>query len=178
MSWLCIIRHDIPVTLHTPAAHGQRSVFDHICDKQPVVLRTRYGPWRPWYGQFEVRWLQPLHLWLSAGIIFVAPVWVSQGRDLEHVQLHPTWFEPTPECRSWLVVSNMYNGYFCGSISWSRVSLTNWSARSFPSMPHWLGMQQKRTRVLLSPNNQSSFMIWQIKQFSVSSPSIAFKEDI
>ena len=29
-----------------------------------------------------------------------APMLVSRDRDLCHVQLHPTWFEPTSECRS------------------------------------------------------------------------------
>ena len=33
MSQLCSIRRDIPVTLHTPEAYGQRSVFDHNGDK-------------------------------------------------------------------------------------------------------------------------------------------------
>ena len=45
-------------------------------------------------------------------------------------------------------------------------------------MPQWLGTQQKQTRVPLSLNDQSRFMIWQIKGFSVSSPSIACKQDI
>ena len=50
---------------------------------------TSYGIWWPWYGQFEVGWLQPLQLWLGAGTSSVAPVLVSQHRDLCHVQLHP-----------------------------------------------------------------------------------------
>ena len=33
MSQLCGIHHDIPVTLHTPGAYGQWSVFDHNGDK-------------------------------------------------------------------------------------------------------------------------------------------------
>ena len=33
MSQLCSIHHDIPVTLHTPAAYGQWSVLDHNGDK-------------------------------------------------------------------------------------------------------------------------------------------------
>ena len=41
----------------------------------------------------------------------VAPVLVSQDRDLCHAQLHPTWFEPTSECRSWPVVSYLYSGH-------------------------------------------------------------------
>ena len=89
-SRLCSIHHDIPVTMHTPAAYGQWSVFDHSGGNQSAVLGTRYGIWWPWYGQFEVRWLQPLRLWLGAGTSSVAPVLVSQDRDLCHVQLHPT----------------------------------------------------------------------------------------
>ena len=100
MSQLCSIRHNIPVPLHTPGAYDQCWVFDHSGDKQWVVLGTRYGAWWPWYGQFEVGWLQPLQLWLSAGISLVAPMLLSRGRDLCHVQPHPTWFEPTAECRS------------------------------------------------------------------------------
>ena len=42
----------------------------------------------------------------------------------------------------------------------------------------WLSIQQKRTCVPLSLSNQSRFMIWQIKGFSVSSPSIACKQEI
>ena len=38
----------------------------------------------------------------------------------------------------WTVVS--------GSMSWSRVSFASWSTISFPSMPQWLGTQQKWTR--------------------------------
>ena len=33
MSQLCSIHHDIPVTLHTPGAYDQWSVFDHNGDK-------------------------------------------------------------------------------------------------------------------------------------------------
>ena len=33
MNQLCSIHHDIPVTLHTPGAYGQWSVFDHNGDK-------------------------------------------------------------------------------------------------------------------------------------------------
>ena len=54
-SRLCSIHHDIPVTMHTPAAYGQWSVFYHSGDNQSAVLGTRYGIWWPWYGQFEVR---------------------------------------------------------------------------------------------------------------------------
>ena len=96
--------------MHTPAAYGQWSVFDHSDGNQSVVLGTRYGIWWPWYGQFEVGWLQPLQFWLGAGTSSVAPVLVSQDRDLCHAQLHPTWFEPTSECRSWPVVSYLYSG--------------------------------------------------------------------
>ena len=178
MSRLCSIHHDIPVTMHTPAAYGQWSVFHHNGDNQLVVLGTIYWIWWPWYGQFQVGWLQPLRPWLGAGTSSVAPVLVSQDRDLCHVQLHPTWFEPTSECRSWSVVSYLYSGHLPMGLYLGRGSLASWSTLSFPSMPQWLGTQQKRTRVPLSLNDQSRFMIWQIKGFSVSSPSIACKQDI
>ena len=110
-SRLCSIHHDIPLTMHTPAACGQWSVFHHNGDSQLVVLGIRYGIWWPWYGQSEVGWLQPLKLWLGAGTSSVAPVLVSQDRDLFHIQLHPTWFEPTSECRSWPAVSYLYSGH-------------------------------------------------------------------
>ena len=74
-SQLCSTHHDVPVPRHTPGAYGQCSVFDHSGDKQSVVLGTRYGTWWPWYCQFEVGWLQPLQLWLSAGISLVTQCW-------------------------------------------------------------------------------------------------------
>ena len=76
-----------------------------------MVFETRYGICWPSYGQFEVGWLQPLQRWLGAGTSSVAPVLVSQDRYLCHVQLHPTWFEPTSDCRSWPVVSYLYSGH-------------------------------------------------------------------
>ena len=48
MSQLSSIPHDIPVTLHTPPAYGQCSVFDHNGDKQSAVLGARYGTWWTW----------------------------------------------------------------------------------------------------------------------------------
>ena len=53
-SRLCSIHHHIPVTMHTPAAYDQWSVFDHNGGNQLAVLGTGYGIWWPWYGQFEV----------------------------------------------------------------------------------------------------------------------------
>ena len=108
MSRLHSIHHNIPVTLHTPGAYGQCWVFDHNGDKQSAVLGTRYGTL---YVQFKVGWLQPLQLWLIAGISLEVPVSVSRDKDLYHVQQHPSKFEPTDECRSWPVSSNMYNGH-------------------------------------------------------------------
>ena len=122
-SRLCSIHHDIPVTMHTPATYGQWSVFDHSGGNQSAVLGTRYGIWWPWYGQFEVGWLQPLQLLLGAGTFSVAPVLVSQDRDLCHAQLHPTWFEPTSECRSWPVVSYLYSGHLPVGLYLGRGSL-------------------------------------------------------
>ena len=91
MSQLCSIRHDIPVTLHTPEAYGQWSVFDHNGGKHLAVLGTKYGTWWPWYGQLEAGWLQPTKLLIIAWISSVAPVLVSQDRYLCHVQLHPRY---------------------------------------------------------------------------------------
>ena len=178
MSQLCSIYHDIPVPLHIPGAYDQCWVFNHSGDKQSVVLGTRYGTWWPWYGQFEVGWLQPLQLWLSAGISLVAPMLDSQGRDLCHVQPHPTWFEPTAECRSKPVASNLCSRHLPVDLSLGRGSLLLVDPLFYFPQYQWLGIQQKRTCVPLSLNNQSRFMIWQIKGFSVSSPSIAWKQDI
>ena len=111
MSQLCSIHHDIPVTLHTPGAYGQWSVFGHNGDKQSAVLGTRYETWWPLYDRFEVGWSQPLQLWLSAGISSVVPVLVLRNKDLCHVQLHPTYFEPAAGCRSWPVVSNPHSAH-------------------------------------------------------------------
>ena len=97
--------------MHTPAAYGQWSVFDHNGDNQLVVLGTRFGIWWPWYGKFEVGWFQLLQPWIGAGTSSVAPVFVSQDRDLCHVQLHPTWLELTSESRSWSVVTYLYSGH-------------------------------------------------------------------
>ena len=90
MSQLRIICLDIPVTLHTPGAYDQCSVFDHNGDKQPAVLGTRYGTLWPLYDQFEIGWLQPLQLWLNAGIFLEVPVVVSGDKDIWGVHLHPT----------------------------------------------------------------------------------------
>ena len=109
--------------MHTPAAYGQWSVFDHSGNNQSAVPGTRYGIWWPWYGQFEVGWLQPLQLWLGAGTSSVVPVLVSQDRDLCHAQIHPTWFEPTSECRSWPVVSYLYSGHLPAGLCLGRGSL-------------------------------------------------------
>ena len=109
--------------MHTPAAYGQWSVFEHSGDNQSAVLGTIYGIWWPWYIQFEIGWLQPLQLWLGAGTSSVAPVLVSQDKDLCPVQLHPTWFEPTSECRSWPVGSYLYSGHLPVGLYLGRRSL-------------------------------------------------------
>ena len=62
-------------------------------------------------------------------------------------------------------------------MSWSRVSFASWSTISLPSMPQWLGTQQKQTWVPLSLSAQRRFMILQMRGFSVSSLSIACKQD-
>ena len=73
------------------------------------------------------------------------------------------------------MASTLCSGHLPVGLSLGRGSLLLAGPLSFPSMPQWLGIHQKRTRVPLSHNNQSRFMIWQIKGFSVSSPSIACK---
>ena len=150
MNQLCSIRHNIPVTLSTPGAYGQRSVFDNNGDRQSAVLGTRYGTWWPLYGQFEVGWLQLLQLWLSAGISLEAPGLVSRDRYICHVQLHSTWFEPTAECRSWLVDSNLYNGPSPVGLCRGQMSLSlvaSWStfhdvAWLIPVYQNWLSHSQ------------------------------------
>ena len=54
--------------------------------------------------------------------------------------------------------------WFCG------IGVAN--SKSLPSMPQWLGTQQKRTHGPLSLSAQGRFMIWQMRGFSVSSPSM------
>ena len=90
---------------------------------QSAVLGTRYGTLWPLYDQSQVGWLQPLQLWLNAGISLEVPVLVSRDKDLCHVQLHLTWFEPTDECRSWPVASNLYNGHLTMSLCLDQGSL-------------------------------------------------------
>ena len=48
---------------------------------------------------------------------------VSRDRDLPHVQLHPTWFEPISECRSCPVASYLYSGHLPVGIYLNRGSL-------------------------------------------------------
>ena len=49
--------------------------------------------------------------------------WFHKIRDLCHVQLHPTWFDPTPECRSWPLVSYLYSGHLPAGLYLGRGSL-------------------------------------------------------
>ena len=105
---------------------------------------------------------------------FGGPSVGSKNRDLCHVQLHPTRFEPTAEYRIWPVASNLYSW----SLSRSMVSFASRSTLSYPSMPQWLVIQQERTCVPVALNNQCRFIIWQITGFSVSSPSITCKHNI
>ena len=51
-----------------------------------------------------------------------------------------------------------------------KMSSASRSTLSFPSMPQLLGIQQNRTCVPLSLNNQRRFMIWQIKGFQCLHP--------
>ena len=54
----------------------------------------------------------------------------------------------------WFQICIMY------TCQWVYVLFKGLFASSFPSMPQWLGIQQKRTCVPLLLNNQSRFMIW------------------
>ena len=105
MSQLCSIRHDIPVTLHTPGAYGLWSVFDHHGDEQSAVLGTRYGIGG--LGMANSKLSDYDFFSSGGGISSVAPVLVSWDIGLCHVQLYPTLFEPTAESRNWLVASNL-----------------------------------------------------------------------
>ena len=55
--------------------------------------------------------------WVIANYAALVKCWnffggpsISRGRDLCHVQLHPTWCEPTVGCRSWPLV------LYCGPV--------------------------------------------------------------
>ena len=63
-------------------------------------------------------------------------------------------------------------------MSRSMVSFASWFTISLPSMAQWLDTQQKRTHVPLLFSAQGRFIIWHVRGFSVSSPSIACKQDI
>ena len=162
----------------TQNATGQWSVFDHNGDKQSAVLGTRYGTWWPLYGRFEVGWLQPLQLWLSAGISLVALVLVSRNRDLCHVQLHPTWFEAAAGWRSWPVVSNLHSGHPPEDLCHGQGSPSPAGQLLHFRLCH-NGLVSSRNEMCAFVIQQpEGFMIWQIKGFSVSSPSIPCKQDI
>ena len=47
----------------------------------------------------------------------------SRGRNLCHVQVHPIWFEPISECRSWPGASYLYNGHLPVGLYLGRGSL-------------------------------------------------------
>ena len=135
---LCSIRHDFPITMHTPGACGQWSVSDHNGGRSSGVHGTRYGPWWPWYGQFEVGWLQP-PLSLGACISWVAPVLVLRDKDLGHVQPHPIWLEPTAGCRNWKVASNLHSGHLPDGRYRGPVSLLlAGQLFCFPQFHNWL----------------------------------------
>ena len=179
MRQLCNIRHNIPVTLPTPWAYGQLSVFNHNGDKQLAVLGTRYKTWLSWYWQFEVESLQPLQLWLSAGISSVLPVLVSRDRGLCRVQLHPTWFEPTAECRIWPVAWNLYSGPLPVGLCLGQCYLLLIDPLFHFPQCH-IGLVSSRNENLCPCHSitRAGFIKWQMKGLSVTSPSIACKPDI
>ena len=119
---------------------------------------------------------------------------LSSGKVLEFVRGPQCWFHE-------IEISAMYNYIPLGLNQLLNVGVDQWFQicimdtcqwvyvlikglfctlvpLSFHSMPQWLGIQQKWTCVPLVLNNQSRFMVWRIKEFSVSSPSIACKQDI
>ena len=54
---------------------------------------------------------------------FGGPSVGSKDRDLCHVHIHPTWFEPTSECGNWPVVSYLYSGHLPVGLYLGRGSL-------------------------------------------------------
>ena len=122
MSELHSIRHGILVTLHTPGAYGQCSMFDHSGYKQPVVLGKIWDlvalVW-----PIRSRVISTSSALVKCWNFLGCPSVGSRGRDLCHVQLHPTWFEPTAECRSWAVASNLYSGHLPVGLYLGRESL-------------------------------------------------------
>ena len=143
-SRLCSIHHDIPVTMHTPAAYGQWSVFDHSGGNQSAVLWTRYGIWWPWYGQFEVGWLQPLRLWLGAlGIIVMRSWWkvgYPQGADQFGIDIcrgHGLlYFETNGRGRVWIGL-DLFNDDTRPSGHISRPTQVNVSQSCFHSLNNY-----------------------------------------
>ena len=134
-------------TEHITRAYGQWSAFDHNGDKQSVVLWTRYATSWPWNGQIEVGWLQAFPLWLSTWISSMAPVLVSRDIDLCRVQLHPTWLNQLLDIwvDQWLQICivDTCQWVYSGFITWSSFPFASWFILWFPSVPPWLGIQQK-----------------------------------
>ena len=77
-----------------------------------------------------------------------------RDRDLCHVRLYPFWFEPIAGYRSWTVASNVHSGHLAVGLCNDQGSLLLAGPLFHhpPSIPQWLGTQQKRTRVPLSLN--------------------------
>ena len=109
MTQLCTIRHDIPVTLHTPMSiwsmlsvwpqwwQAVGGIREKICDFVSFVWPIRS------------RVITTSSALVKCWNFFGGPSVGSKNRDICHVQLHPTRFEPTTECRIWPVASNLYS---------------------------------------------------------------------
>ena len=134
----CVLTNLSARRLHYPAQPS--------AEIREMVLPVWYGTWWPLYGRFEVGWLQPLQLWLSGRISLVVPVLVSRNRDLRHVQLHPTWFEPAVGCRGWSVVSKLHNGHPPEGLYHGQGSP---SPTCF-KIPHWRIFSQSHTLYVMS----------------------------
>ena len=114
------------------------------------VLEFLRGP-QCWFHKIEI---SAMYSYIPLGLNQLLNVGVDQ------------WFQICiMDTCQWVYV--LIKGLFCKLVQFS-----------LPPMPQWFGIQQKRTCVPLLLNNQSRFMIWKIKGFLVSSPSIACKQDI
>ena len=110
VSQLCIIRQDIRVcqTAHARSIWSMVSVW-------PQLWQTVGCPRDKIWDFVALVW--PVRSWVIANYSALVKCWnfvggpsISRGRDLCHVQLHPTSFEPTAGCRSWPLALNLYYG--------------------------------------------------------------------
>ena len=108
-----------------------------LCRSQELSMVSVWPQWwQPVGGPWDRIWDLVALVWpirsqvitTSSALVrcwnfFVGPSICLQDRDLCHVQLHPTWFEPIAECRSWPVVSYLYSGHLPVGLYLGRRSL-------------------------------------------------------